>query len=156
MTTNKLFILIISLASLLVISCEKDPVYDVEITTDASSYALSDSLEIQVSVSNNSDSTIYFICTGQVYLEELSGQQVGSYWMVHGSEECLGPGPISASQVDTFQIQLGFLHEQGHLNNALFDNSVKYRLRFDLFEEKTFKTLLEGSNILSNTFSITQ
>lgn len=156
MSTNKFLLLIHSLASLFIISCEQDPVYDVEIATGASSYTLSDSLEIHVSVTNNSDSTVYFICTGQVYLEELSGQQVDKYWMVHGFEECLASIPIAPDEIDTFNIRLGFQYEQGHLENALFNSSVEYRMRFDLFEEKTFKTLLEGANILSNTFSITQ
>lgn len=157
MTMKTPSVLLIAILALFFLSCEKeDDLYDVAIATDKPIYTLTVGEEILVSLTNNSDSTIYYICTCQIYLEEYSGSQLSNDWLVHGFEECYGPVPIASGETTAFNIDFYQLYDQGHLSDALFNNTVEYQLRLDLFEEKTFKTLLTGSNIRSNKFAIVQ
>ena len=149
-----LLFLTLVMASFLACEGEVENPYDVEITTALSAYDISENQEIHVRLSNHSESTIYYICTCQIYLEELNNDQVGNTWMVHGFEECLAHVPVEPDQEDQFTIDILFLYSEGHLDGALLESTIEYRLRLDLYQDKGFESLLEGSNILSNSFSL--
>lgn len=138
----------------ILVSCGIFGAGPVDLTTDDGTYYLDSSTVIVLAVENNSDADIYYICTGQIYLEEMrNGERRGS-WMVHGFEECLSPVAIDKEKSDEFQITLGQLREYGHLGGAVFDESVTYRLIMDLYTSDEFEDLISDDERMSPEFQI--
>lgn len=126
----------------------------VELTTDEGTYYLDSTMVIILSVENMSDADVYYICTGQIYLEEMqNGERKGS-WMVHGFEECLAPVAIEKEGSADFNIELAQLREYGHLGGAVFNESVTYRLIMDLYTADDFEELIADDERVSPEFQI--
>ena len=156
--THKLFFLSLVLV-LGITDCnlfDEEKIGKVEIETSQSRYTLDSTSVITVNVTNKSDITIYYICTCQIYLEELENNQVINSWMVHGFEECLAPVPIEVDETETFKIDIFHLNESGFIDfdNVSFNETVNYRFKLDLFEDSSFDEILENDDRISNTFTI--
>ena len=78
MTSNNLVRILIAILFLLIIGCEKDEAdkIEVEIETDKTIYSTDSSEIVSVNVTNRSSQSIFYICTCQIYLEELSNSQI--------------------------------------------------------------------------------
>lgn len=127
---------------------------EIDIRTDETTYDAGPDDMITLSVSNKSEDPVFYICTGQIYLEELSGGQVANRWMVHGFEDCLSPEPIDVDEIEVWEIGFDEKSALGNIQNAAFSQSVQYRLTVDLFWDRAFKRALSDSERRSNTFSI--
>lgn len=127
---------------------------DIEIRTDTERYTPIPDEVVSLTVSNNSDRPIFYICTGQIYLEELDGDRIVNRWMIHGFEECLSPGPIDAGEEEVFEIGFDDKSALGNIQGALFDESVRYRLSVDLFWDLNFNRAIGERDRRSNTFLI--
>lgn len=127
---------------------------DVRLRTDQRSYAANPPTTIQLTVTNSYDDSVYYICTGQIHLEELEEGKVVDSWLVHGFEECLHRNPIESGESDTFEMSFEGSLEPDRLETAQFDESVRYRLRFDLFETNEVDQQLDKKDRLSNRFKI--
>jgi len=128
--------------------------YEVDIDTNKMAYTLHSTDTMFVEVTNLSDSSVFYICTCQIYLEEINNSNVINTWQVHGFEECLSIEAVGVDETETFVLDL-FTPDPYRITSHLTPNGpYNFRLRFDLFEDSGFKNLLEGSNILSNTFTI--
>lgn len=131
---------------------DDDP--EIEIRTDKQNYAPNPDVAIQLSISNRSDDPVFYICTGQIYLEEIDGGQVISRWMIHGFEECLSPEPIDSDQKEVFELSFDEKSALGNLTDAAFSQSVEYRLTVDLFWDLAFKRAVSDETRRSNRFTI--
>lgn len=127
---------------------------DIEIRTDANRYTSSPETVVELSVANKSDAPIFYICTGQIYLEELDGGRVNKRWMIHGFEECLGPGPIDSGEKETFELGFDEKSALGNVQGAAFDEDTRYRMSVDLFWDRSFNRALSDEERSSNTFRI--
>ena len=157
--TLKKAILFLIFIGLLVIGC--DPFSDdngVHITTDKNIYYLATPSKIELSVDNQANQPVYFICAGEVWLQELDENQVVRIsWQVHGFEKCLAPRPIDVGKSHTFELPMvseeAFSIEQ-MANNARFNDNVRYRFLVDLYQDVGFKNPLQDNDRLSNQFLI--
>lgn len=153
MQRQPLFILLISI--FLFSACELFPgsMETVVLRTDQEIYAVDEHTTISLTVTNNLDTVIYYICTGQVYLEELNNGAVVDFWQVHGFEECLGPGPIEPGDRHLFDIRLDLSYLQALDQVPRMDETVSYRMRADLFHDNRFRNPV--SLTVSNSFRLT-
>ena len=131
---------------------DNDP--EIQIRTDQSSYAADPDVTVSLRVENRSEDPIFYICTGQIFLEEISGGQVVARWMIHGFEECLSPEPIDSDEVEVFELSFDNKSALGNLNDALFDQSVDYRMTVDLFWDVAFNRPVGDEDRRSNSFKI--
>lgn len=122
--------------------------------TDREFYNIDQNTVISLTVTNRLDDTIYYICTGQVYLEELKKGEVIDFWQVHGFEECLGRGPIEPGARHLFRIPINFAYLQTDRRMPRLDETVSYRMRADLFHDTNFRVPVNPSMVLSNEFSL--
>ncbi len=109
---------------------------------------------INLTVENLSDKPVYYLCTGTVYLEELSDGYVTNLWKVHGFEECLGKVPIQPKDVKSFRISFkpsGMLFK---FQGANFTHEFKYRLRPELFYDRDLLQPIEKELLISNEFYV--
>lgn len=127
---------------------------EVEVRTDDSSYTAIADETIELTVSNRSDDPIFYLCTGQIYLEELDGDTVAKSWMIHGFEECLSSEPVDVDQKETFDLSFDEKSALGNIDGAAFSETVDYRLTVDLFRDRAFKRKITGSESRSNRFKI--
>ncbi len=127
---------------------------EIDIRTDTGHYTPIPETVISLRVSNKSDNPIFYICTGQVYLEELDEDRVVNRWMVHGFEECLSPRAIDTSEEEVFDLGFDRKSALGNIQGAAFDETVRYRMSVDLFWDPAFKRALSDEERRSNTFKI--
>lgn len=127
---------------------------EIEIRTDTVDYTPIPETVISLRVSNKSDNPIFYICTGQIYLEELDGDRVVNRWMVHGFEECFGPRAIDTSEEEVFDLGFDKKSALGNIQGAAFNETVHYRMSVDLFWDAAFKRALSDQERRSNTFQI--
>ena len=71
---------------------------EVTLETDRDSYPFGSGAVFQMTVTNHYDHAIYYVCTGQIYLEELEEGAVIDKWLVHGFELRLNRIPLEADQ----------------------------------------------------------
>ena len=164
--TTHLSAIIIAVATLSVAGCQPTDALDlieVELRTDKEFYVADSSTTIILSVMNKSEDPVFFICTGQIYLEELDDGQVIGTWQVHGFEKCGGFFPIDADVTMIFDFQFYVVDEfgleqfsLGQLEEASFSDSVRYRFRMNLFINTEFAQFLNEEDRLSNRISIVQ
>lgn len=126
----------------------------VELTTDDGHYYLDSTMVITLSVLNDTESDVFYICTGQVYLEERQSNELKGSWMTHGFEECYSAVAIEAGKAEDIQIDLGQLVAYGHLGGAVFDETVAYRLIMDLYKDEAFEDLVSDDQRRSPEFQI--
>ena len=131
---------------------DDDP--EIQIRTDQSTYAADPGVTVSLRVENRSEDPIFYICTGQIFLEEISGGQVVGRWMIHGFEECLSPEPIDSDEVEVFELSFDNKSALGNLNDAVFDQSVDYRMTVDLFWDLAFNRPVSEEDRRSNGFKI--
>ena len=131
---------------------DDDP--EIQIRTDKNTYTSNPDVTVSLKVSNRSDDPVFYICTGQIYLEEISGGQVVGRWMIHGFEECLSPEPIDSDAEEVFELSFDNKSALGNLNDAVFDQSVDYRMTVDLFWDLAFNRPVGDENSRSNRFKI--
>ena len=149
----------IAVAALGVAGCQltnAGDLIEVELRTDKEFYIADTSTTIVLSVTNMSDDPVYFICTGQIYLEELDDGQVIGSWMVHGFEKCGGPTPIEANVTNVFDFRFADGSILGQLEEARFSENVRYRFRMDLFMDREFDHPLDDEDRTSDLFSIVE
>lgn len=127
---------------------------EIDIRTDTGHYTPIPETVISLRVSNKSDNPIFYICTGQVYLEELDQDRVVNRWMVHGFEECLSPRAIDTSEEEVFDLGFDRKSALGNIQGAAFDETARYRMSVDLFWDPAFKRALSDEERRSNTFKI--
>lgn len=143
-------------ASFFVAACsffgDDDP--KIEIQTDRERYSTAGDEVVSLSVLNKSNDPIFYVCTGQIYLEELDGDEVVNRWMVHGFEDCLSPEPIDVNEKETFEVGFDEKSALGNVQGAAFDESVRYRMTVDLFWDQVFRRPLSEKERRSNTFQI--
>lgn len=156
MSTLKYRTRIISIFICIFIGCNsnEEENLNIDILTNKENYTVDSTDVIKLFVTNKSDVTIYYLCTCQIYLEEMENSQLANTWMVHGFEECLAPVPIEINEADTFEINIFELNDYGPIDSALFNSTVDYRLRLDLYKDIKFAEMLDGYNTLSNRFTI--
>ena len=145
---------IIAVATLSLAGCQLTDAGDlieVELRTDKEFYIADTSTTIILSVTNKSEDPVFFICTGQIFLEELDVGQVIGTWMVHGFERCLSPVPIEADVTEVFD-----LFGLGRIEEASYSESVRYRFRMDLFMDREFNQPLDEEDRLSDQFIIVE
>lgn len=137
--------------------CNSFPGFEetVLLRTDHEAYIIDEQTIISLTVTNNLDEVIYYICTGQVYLEELDNGAVVEFWQVHGFEECLGPGPIEPSEKHIFNIRIDLSQVYQREVQPRMDETVRYRLRADLYHDNRFRKPLSPALAVSNTFRLT-
>ena len=154
---RQVFVTIISLSSLLFVSCDVTDNSDtgnITIKTDKYFYS-ADSLTIIVTeVNNNLSFPVYHICAGNIYLEELKNNVTVNSWKVHGFEECLAAVPTNQNQTTKFDV-LPFVITS-LITDATLDKSVMYRLKVELFKDKEFKEIIDSTLSYSNKFEITR
>ena len=127
---------------------------EIEIRTDKKQYTPIPETVISLRVSNKSDSPIFYLCTGQIWLEELDGDRIVNRWMVHGFEECLSPHAIDTSEEEVFDLGFDEKSALGNIQGAAFDETVRYRMSVSLFWDQAFKRALSDRERRSNTFQI--
>ena len=128
----------------------------IHIKTDKDHYIIEPSA-IKLSVENQSDKSVYYICTGQVWLQEISENKVVNSWQVHGFEKCLARVPIEPDKSHTFELQLvseAVSSIDQMADSARFDDSVRYRFEVDLYNDLELEEPLGEENRLSNQLSI--
>ncbi|MFA5670288.1 MAG: hypothetical protein WC967_13680 [Balneolaceae bacterium] len=155
---KKTFLLIVA-AGLFSIGCSllnSKSETQIKLKTDQNSYIADTSSVIKLTVTNNTDNPVYFVCTGQIYLEELNGKNVEHSWMVHGFEKCLSRNPIEENKPVTFDISFNSIFLRDWFSTAQFDKNVDYRLRMDLYKTEEIDQLISEKNRVSNTFEIIQ
>jgi hypothetical protein len=126
----------------------------VQLKTDRSSYAPDTSTTIRLTATNRYNDSVYYICAGDVFLEELRGGEPVNTWKVHGHEECLARSPIAPDASRTFDMPFKESYPLSFIDEARFDESVRYRFRLQLYESKEVERLLDKSDRLSNTIAI--
>jgi len=152
-------LLFIAVSSVTTAGCEligvrKD---SVSIQTDKHSYNIERSSIIELTVTNRSGRTLYYICTGQIYLEEIEDGSVVSSWLVHGFEKCRRPVPIEPGSHARFEIELALNQDpMPFLEEARFAEGVVYRFRIDLYQDKQLQDKLRASDCISNRVWITR
>ena len=152
---------IIAVATLSIAGCQLTDardLFEVELRTDKEFYIADTSTTIILSVTNKSEDPVFFICTGQIFLEEIDDGQVIGTWMVHGFEKCGFPVPIEANVTMIFDFQFYVVDEfgLGQLEEASYSESVRYRFRMDLFMDKEFDQPLDEEDRLSDQFIIVE
>lgn len=126
----------------------------IRLETDRTSYTVDPSTTIQVTVTNGYDDSVYYVCTGQIYLEEIEGGRIVDAWLVHGFEECFRRVPIESGASESFTMSFDNSLAPDRLETARFDESVHYHLRVDLFETDEVERKLDKRDRLSNRFEI--
>jgi len=151
--TNLIFVL----SLMLLTSCGLlSPTDTVVLSTNEAVYTINSSLNIQLDVVNHRDTDIYYICTGQIYLQEFLDGEMINTWLVHGFEDCLTPVSLEKGSSHTFEIDLGRQLDLSLLSAAYFDEQVSYRLVADFYTSSDFRNLLDFSERSSNAFQIIQ
>ncbi|MEA3286120.1 MAG: hypothetical protein U9Q77_01910 [Candidatus Marinimicrobia bacterium] len=128
----------------------------VELRPNQGCYHLESDPVVSLEVSNATDSPIYYICTGQIYLEEFQLNGHRGCWLVHGFEECYSAIQVDQGGTENFKIDLKNLFGSGLLAGATFDETVTYRLKMALFEDELFKDVLDDDQQLTVEFQVIQ
>jgi len=123
---------------------------------DQACYILGSSPIANLEISNDTDSPVYYVCTGQIYLEELRLKGLRGSWLVHGFEECYTPTSVDQAGTEIFEIDLKSLFESGLLAGATFDETVSYRFKMELYKDELFKNILDEDQCISAEFQIMQ
>ncbi len=122
---------------------------DIEITTDADYYLLDSTLTVLIDVTNYKADSVYYLCYGQIYLDELEDDQVVNSWMVHGSEYCYLPVPIGPDSTARWEITLTHNFPVNSNGYPQFVDSVSYRFRVDLYANFELDSLIDESERIS-------
>jgi len=116
---------------------------EVQITTDLKTYIWSLTDSVYVKVKNTGNKTLYYLCTGEIFLEEQQERQIINTWKVHGFEECLRATQIEPDLYKVFPISA---HEGEQCIDFLitspFSVNSKYTFRVILYLDKDFKNEL--------------
>lgn len=128
--------------------------FDISLSTDDSSYMYHSTTTIQLTVTNNSEDPVYYICSGDIYLEEITDTVITNSWKVHGFYMCIDPITIEPSITDTFLFNLFTLSQNGYLDSDFLKDSVQYRFKMDLFKDDSFTELIQDSSRISNSFPV--
>lgn len=128
--------------------------YNLRLETDQSVYAADSSTTLRLTVTNTDERAAYYVCTGTIFLEALSGEKVTDSWKIHGFEECLTRAPIKPREAKNFEMNL---LPPGNDSPALADLAgARYRLRMELYKSEEIDQLVARKERLSNTFDITR
>ena len=148
------FSLIIMLVFLLSCGITESDEKTIVIKTDKNSYKADSLTTIILTVENELASTLYYVCSGDIFLEELQNNTIINSWKVHGFEECLAAVSINTNENTTFDVSP--FYEPSFIVNATFDKSVAYRLKIDLYEDNKFMKVVDKALLYSNNFKITK
>jgi hypothetical protein len=130
-----------------------DPV-GLRIQTDKNTYVPDPSETIRLTVENVATQTVYFICTGQIYLEEIRNGEVTGTWQVHGFEKCRAVNPVHREESRQFEMSFRSLLGLGTINRTRFDASASYQLGVELYSDQQMRRLLDRGHTISNRFMI--
>jgi len=124
----------------------------VTVLTDKNVYLLDSSGVIGLAATNQSRDTVYYQCTGRIFLEEYDPATLLNSWCIHGFERCVSPTPIPPESTKVFSLDMLLLYKL--VPSATFDSSVVYRLVFQLFEDTAYTKELNSDERHSNEFII--
>jgi len=122
------------------------------IKTDKDYYALDSDTTINLEVINPFSTSVYYVCSGDIFLVELQNNIIHNSWKVHGFEECLAVKSIDSFEKAGFSIFLN--NEFINLSNASFDEITDYRLKFLLYNNQDSLQLLSEELLYSEKFKI--
>ena len=125
--------------------------YKVFLNTDKSVYTADTSTVIVLKVLNLGKSTVYFICTGTIFLEEYENDSLNNYWQVHGFEKCLSINPIQPRSGNSFDLK--FL-QWLDLPDAKFSEDVSYKLKIELYIDTDMTQQLTIDDQFTDYFKI--
>ncbi len=130
-----------------------DPI-GITIRTDQKVYVPDSTQTIRLTIINGLNQQVYFVCTGQIYLDELqNGESVASWW-IHGFEECLAPVPVQPGKTKEFELLFNDRDGLGSIDKKRFDPNLEYRLRVDLFSDAQLREPVDFKERISNSFRI--
>ena len=125
--------------------------YKIYLKTDKSNYSTDTSTVINLKVINLGKSTVYFICTGTIFLEEYENDNLIDYWQIHGFEECLSINPIHPNSGISFDLRfLKWLD----LPDAKFSEEVSYKLKIELHIDNKMKQQVNIDDQFTGYFKI--
>ena len=128
---------------------------EAHVSTDHNTYIWSLTDSVRVKVKNTGTETVYYICTGQIFLEEHKGGQIINTWQVNGFEECLAARPIEPGSQKVFTISA---HEgEGsidHFMTSPISIDSKYTFQVLLCVDKDYKDVLPFKNSRSDQIII--
>lgn len=158
----KVLSLFLVLSVFIICSCESTTESEVQtkaqpwtgsiIKVDKEEYIASSTTIINIEVNNYFSSPFYYICSGDIFLEELQNDIVITSWKIHGFEECLAAKSINPFDNANFSISL--FNEPINIGGAHLDNNHNYRLKFMLYQNKDFAQLLADDLLHSEKFHI--
>ncbi len=128
-------IIFVSILMLMLIGCDVTETNSnlLIIKTDNSIYSSITRNEIELSVENNLDYSLFYICAGDVFLEEYEESNLINSWKVHGLSECLSQNEIKPNEKKVFDIFLSVIDYFDYSIKPLFNSDVNYRLRIELY-----------------------
>ncbi|MBU1678018.1 MAG: hypothetical protein KJ799_16145 [Bacteroidetes bacterium] len=141
----------------LLISCDTTGINDTDevlIKTNANSYKINDSTRIELKIQNNLPNPVYYICSGDVFLDELKNNKIINSWKVNGFEECLAIRPITPQSEKFFYFSFQDDNSLMIQSGAIYTENVIYRFRVILFVDNEAEQSLEYSSTISNQFNI--
>jgi hypothetical protein len=136
--------------------CSLEPKeYEVLVSTNRSTYDWNTTNSIEVQVKNVGTHQFYYLCTGQIYLEERHGGKITYIWQVHGFEECLSERSIAPDSKHDFIIpaHAGSLSIDSLISSPL-SGELSYTFRVELYQDKKFKEKIPAEQSRSNQIAI--
>jgi len=130
---------------------DDSPQYLIQLETDQNIYSADSTTIIHLNVSNNGKSSVYFICKGVIVLEEYENGTLNAHWTVNGFEYCGSINPIEPNTTSTWD--LTFL-ARSEMSDAKFNESVLYKLYFDLYTDNNLKNPMNTDDQRANYFKI--
>jgi hypothetical protein len=125
--------------------------YLIKLQTDKSTYIADSSTTIYLNVSNMGRSTVYYVCHGEIILQEYENGNLNNRWMVSGFSYCLSRNPISPDSLVSYYFTLKPWEK---FSDAIFNEEVRYKFYFYLFKGKSLEHPLDDDDQISNYFKI--
>ncbi len=122
----------------------------IQILTNNNTYNIDSSATIKLLITNNSQNSIYYICSGDIYLEELNDGMVIEEWKVNGFEECLAIRSIEPKERKEYNFTYASEFSVFKLQNATYTQSVQYRFRIDFYFDENLESELTADAKYSN------
>ncbi len=127
---------------------------EIKVKSDSELYVFNDVSEISLTIKNNSMNAVYYICSGDIYIEELKQGIIEKDWKVWGFEECLGVRSIESGEIKEFIFDKTYSTSPFNLDGAKYNDEVSYRFRLDFYSDESLNTFLSIHDRYSNRFKL--
>lgn len=127
---------------------------NIQVLTNTNTYNIDSSVTIKLLITNNSPNPIYYICSGDIYLEEIKERIVIGEWKVYGFEECLAIHSIEQKETKEYNFTYTSEPSVFKLQDAIYSQNVQYRFRVDFYYDKNLETELITGDKHSNEIYI--